>query len=272
MTTVNKINELYKSEAGDNLALEELLPLVKKYLPIAAKLKNPKILEIGCGAGRNLFALARISGSRVVGCDISAIELEKAKEKMKRYQINNVDLVWQPEGNNLPFDKETFDFVVIWQVFEHVLSPEDKQLLLNEAIRVCKNKGHVLIETPNFLFPFDYHDNNLPLVHWLLPDKWRRKITSIIRRENFPPSQYLTIYSLRKLFKKSPGIKSFKQQTTIYFEERYLDIFRHLGGTREKYKAIFFWLYFPVYCLLRLIRLPGDTLTPSLRVIFEIEK
>lgn len=268
MTTINKINELYKSEEGDKLALEELLPIAKKYVHN----KNPKILEIGCGYGRNLLALAYISGSKVIGCDISSTELEKAKEKMKRYKIDNVDMLPQKECNKLPFDKETFDLIVIWQVLEHVLSKKDKQILLNETTRVCKNRGYILIETPNFLFPIDYHDNSLPLVHWFLPNKWRNKITTIIRKENFPPSQYMTIYSLRKLLKQSPYIKSFKQKTKIYFEEHYIDIFKHLGGTRKKYKVIFFLLYFPIYCIFQLLRLPGDTLTPSLRVVFKIEK
>ncbi len=265
---INQINELYKSDEGDKLALEELLPIAKRYI----NTKDPIILEIGCGYGRNLFALAHVPNSKVTGCDISLEELEKAKEKMKKHQINNVEMALQKDPYKLPFDDNVFDFIVLWQVLEHVLSKKGKKLLLDEAIRVCKNNGHILIETPNFLFPFDYHDNNLPLVHWLLSDKWRSKITKMIRKYSFPPSQYLNIYSLRKIFKKSPHLKSFKQKTVVYFEERYADIFKNLGGTRKGFKIILFLLYFPVYCILRILRLPGDTLTPSLRVVFEIKK
>ena len=204
METINKINELYKSEEGDKLALEELFPLAKKYIVA----ENPRVLEIGCGYGRNLFALAHINGSQVVGCDVSSEELQKAKEKMDAYKIMNVTTILQPEHGKLPFDENSFDFIVMWQVLEHVLSKKEKAALFNEATRVVKNGGHILIETPNFLFPFDYHDNNLPLAHWILPDKWRRLITTKIRHEDFPPSQYTTVYQIKKFFKKTQPPKT----------------------------------------------------------------
>ncbi|HCU01302.1 MAG: hypothetical protein UR66_C0019G0003 [Candidatus Moranbacteria bacterium GW2011_GWE1_35_17] len=268
MGTINKINEMYKSEKGDEFALEELLPIAKKYITI----ENPKILEIGCGYGRNLFALAHLTNSQVVGCDVSSEELQKAKEKMDRYKIKNVTTVLQENHEDLPFSDNSFDFIVIWQVFEHIMSKEEKKVLINEATRIIKNGGYILIETPNLLFPFDYHDNNLPLVHWIIPDKWRRIITTKIRKESFPPSQYTTIYQIKKFISDSLYLKSFSQVTKIYFEECYGDIFKHLGGTRVKFKMLFFLLYFPIYCILRSLNLPGDSFTPSLRVIFKINK
>lgn len=268
MANINEINELYKSEEGDRLALEELLVVVERYVNIS----SPKVLEIGCGYGRNLFALSHISQSQITGCDVSLEELRKAKEKLDSYNVKNVILVQQKENGKLPFEDNSFDFVVIWQVFEHVLSREDKQKLFNEVTRVVRNGGHILIETPNFLFPIDYHDNNLPLAHWFLPDRCRYRITRKVRDEDFPPSQYLTIYQMRRLFRQSPYLKSFEQKTRIYFENSYGDIFRHLGGTRVKFKVIFFLLYAPLYFILRLMGLPGDTFVPSLRLVFRVKK
>lgn len=265
---VNEINEIYKSKAGDELAKEELLPVVKKYL----KAKAPKILEIGCGYGRNLYALSHIPKSQITGCDISEGELKEAEKKMKSYQITNVKTILQKESDRLPFADDSFDFVVIWQVVEHIPSKEEKQKFINESTRILKDRGHILIETPNFLFPFDYHDSGLPFVHWILPKKWRRKITKIIRKEDFPPSQYTTVYQLKKLFRRNPNIKSFEQKTKVYFEDCYGDVFRNLGGTRIKFKKIFFSLYAPLYYFLKLLRLPGDTFTPSLRLVYKIRK
>jgi ubiquinone/menaquinone biosynthesis C-methylase UbiE len=265
---INKLNKSYKSKQGDILAIKELLPIVKKYINV----KKPKILEVGCGYGRNLFALSHLEESQITGCDISSGELKKAEEKMKSYQIINVNTVLQKNANHLPFADNSFDFIVIWQVLEHVLSKKDKVNLLNESVRVVKNKGHILIETPNFLFPFDYHDNNLPLVHWILPNRWRYHLTRIIRDEDFPPSQYTNIYQIKKILKQSPHLKSFQQKTKVYFEEKYKDIFKHMDGTRIKSKILFFLLYAPIFYFLRLLRLPGDMFTPSIRVIFEIKK
>jgi ubiquinone/menaquinone biosynthesis C-methylase UbiE len=265
---IQEINNLYKSELGDKLAVEELLPIIKRYI----NKKNPKILEIGCGYGRNLYALAQIEGSEVLGCDIAEEELQKAKEKMDSYKIKNVHIVSQKKPDVIPFADNEFDFVVVWQVFEHVLDDEGKQKLMNEATRVVKSGGHVLIETPNFLFPFDYHDNGLPLVHWIFSNKLRRNITKKIRKEDYPPSQYTTLFGIKRLLKQSPHTKTFKQKTKIYFEEKYFDIFRNLGGTRKKSKIIFFVLYAPIYFIMRLLFLPGDIFTPSLRIVFHIKK
>lgn len=268
MSQLNTIDARYKSKEGDTLAKEELLPVVKRYL----KMKNPKILEVGCGYGRNLYALSQVEGSSVVGCDIASVELDKANAKMKQYGIQNVKTVLQTDEEELPFADNEFDCVVLWQVLEHVLMKIEKQSLLAEVARITKNGGIVIIETPNQLFPIDYHDNNLPLVHWLLPNSFRRALTRVVRGRDYPPSQYTSIYELKRMLKRASGIKKIEQLTRVYFEDKYSDIFRHLGGTRLGSKKIIFILYYPLYLLFRLFRIPGDTFTPSLRVVFKIHK
>lgn len=268
MKGINELNQKYLSREGDRLAMEELLPVVTRYLQV----KRPRILEIGCGYGRNLYALSFVKNSEVHGCDISPKQLAKARRKINGYKIKNVKIKHQPRPDKLPYRDNQFDLVVVWQVLEHIFSKHAKQALLNEVTRVVKPGGLVLVETPNFWFPFDYHDNNLPLVHWLLPDSLRHKINTKIRHEDFPPSQYTNIFELRKMLKRSPHSQSVKQLSRIYFEDNYLDIFRHLGGTRLKFKKLFFSLYAPEYLALRLMHLPGDLFTPSLRVVYKINK
>jgi len=234
--------------------------------------KNSKILEIGCSYGRNLVALSEVEGAHVVGCDISQVQLEKAKERLSNNGKKNVDLVWQEDGNRLPFSDSEFDFIVLWQVLEHVLSKDTKKHLLDEAVRVCKDGGFILIETPNFFFPIDYHDNAVPLAHWILPNKIRALITKTIRKVNLPPSEYTSIYQIRRFLKKSRYVSDIKQITKIYFEQKYGDIFKNIGGTRVVYKKIFFIFYYPIYLLLRLLTISGDLFTPSIRVVFQINK
>ncbi len=268
MSKLNTIDARYKSREGDKLAKEELLPVVKQYL----KAKNPKILEVGCGYGRNLYALSHVEGSSVVGCDIASVELEKANEKMKEYGVQNVKTVLQTDEEELPFGDNEFDCVVLWQVLEHVLMKREKQSLLNEVSRITKDGGLVFIETPNQLFPIDYHDNNLPLVHWLLPNALRRALTRAVRGRDYPPSQYTSIFELKRMLKRASGTKKLEQLTRVYFEDRYSDVFRHLSGTRLGSKKLIFILYYPLYLLLRLFRISGDAFTPSLRVVFKIKK
>ncbi|HYM82301.1 MAG TPA: class I SAM-dependent methyltransferase, partial [Candidatus Limnocylindria bacterium] len=63
----------YHGPEGDAFALEELAPVAARVLP-----PGGRALEVGCGYGRNLVALASLPGARVVGCDVSGEELARA--------------------------------------------------------------------------------------------------------------------------------------------------------------------------------------------------
>lgn len=62
---------------------ESLLPYLKKFLNFINK-DNPKILDLGCGAGYESMRLKYL-GAKVVGIDFSEKELEIAREKKSRY-------------------------------------------------------------------------------------------------------------------------------------------------------------------------------------------
>lgn len=267
MSHINDLNEWYHSKEGDQLAVEELLPVLARYVDAA----RPRVLEVGAGFGRNLLALSKIPGATVTGCDISAVELAQARVRVAEHGLANVRLVLQPSGRELPFADNSFEIVVLWQVLEHVFSKAEKQALLREVARVVASGGLVLVETPNNLFPFDYHDTGWPLVHWLLPKSWRQYLIHQIRKtEDYPPSHYTTYFGIKKML-RAAGVFAVVPLTKIYFQQSYRDIFKQLG-TRRTAKKIFFTLYFPLYLLLRVLGLPGDLFSPSLRLVFRLEK
>ena len=268
MSNINEITSLYHSEEGYELAKQELLPLIKEY----ATHEQSRILEIGCSFGRNLVALASLPNADITGCDIDTKLLSQAQKRLQEKGITAVKLVHQTNERQLPFDGNSFDIIVTWQLLEHVMSPEEKKCILQEAARVVKNNGIIIIETPNQLFPIDYHDTNLPFIHWIFPDSWREYFIRKIRKNKWPASQYTTIFQLKRFLKTSPGIQKIHSETKIYFQKSYQNIFKHWGGTRIGAKKIFFILYYPFYLLLRLLGLPGDTFTPSLRVVFRVNK
>jgi len=91
---------------------------------------NPLILIVGGGSiGQGMANLYEGQTSRVVAFDI--------------YVTSNIQLV--ADGHSIPFERETFDAVVIQAVLEHVLNPSE---IVAEIWRVLKPFGFVYAETP----------------------------------------------------------------------------------------------------------------------------
>src|SRR5690606_13056890 len=101
-----------------------------------------RVLDVGCGDGVFLDRLAQDLDRRdaaYVGVDYSEHQLAKAAALP--YDFHKCDL-----GSGIPFPDATFDVVHAAEVIEHLLNPD---LLVDEAARVLKPGGHVVITTPN---------------------------------------------------------------------------------------------------------------------------
>ena len=206
------IVDRYRGPEGDVFALEELAPVAARFLDA-----DSKVLEVGCGYGRNLMALASLKPRIVVGSDVDAGELQRSAVKratLPADKFARIELV-QQEPRRLPFRDGVFDMVVLWQVLEHVIGQELKQTLVSECIRVLKPGGVVLVETPNQWFPVDYHDNKLPLVHWLLPFPAREWLTHRVRGMRYHPSEYVYLGSCERLLKNAPNVRAVHKETGI---------------------------------------------------------
>lgn len=88
-------------------------------------------LDFGCGTGRAI-PLLRQAGWTVVGTDVSADQLESARE-----QAGDALLV-QADGHALPFEDAEFDAVV--SLFTHT-DFDDLRAAMSEAARVLKPDG-----------------------------------------------------------------------------------------------------------------------------------
>ena len=103
------------------------------------KYESPRLLDIGAGTGRYSVALAN------EGYDVTAIELVKynlgiLKKKgsaVKAYQGNALKLK--------RFEDESFDVTLLFGPMYHLFTFEDKLKALNEAKRVTKKGGRILV-------------------------------------------------------------------------------------------------------------------------------
>lgn len=102
---------------------------------------NPKILDAGCGAGRDT-GLLHAKGADALGLDISKGLLQEARKRNP--QITFI------EGSflDLPFDKEIFDGVWVHAALVHLETVSEVKKAFSEFHRVLKNKGvlHVYVK------------------------------------------------------------------------------------------------------------------------------
>jgi SAM-dependent methyltransferase len=265
-----KLNDRYHGSEGDAFAMAELQPVARRFLPVGGS-----ALEVGCGYGRNLVALAALPARRIVGTDVSFGELDRARTErlasLPPASRSRVSLVRQ-EPFRLPFADSRFDLVVLWQVLEHLFGIDAKRRTLGECVRVLKPGGHLLIETPNQWFPFDYHDNKLPLVHWVLPSKAREWLTWKVRGMRYPPSEYMSLPGYERLIRESPGVERLRRATRIYFAESFADAWRDLAGSQVAAKRVIFALAAPAHAMLSTFGSSADVVLPSLRVVWKVDK
>lgn len=140
--------------------------------------KSLKILDVGCGTGRHAIELTK-RGYVVTGIDLSASQIERAKEKAKIEQLDIHFLI--KDARQLSFNKE-FDLAIMMCEggFPLMETDEENFEILKGIAQAIKANGTLIFTTLNGLFPIfnstneftkdkekestQFHNNNFDLM------------------------------------------------------------------------------------------------------------
>lgn len=116
------------------------------------------VLDVGCGAGFDLYVASRLVGEegRVCGVDLTEEMVRRAQDNLDKVQVQNAE-IHLVSSERLPFPDESFDVVISNGVIN--LSPE-KPLLFDEIYRVMKPGGSlqfadIILESDTLVPVFD---------------------------------------------------------------------------------------------------------------------
>ena len=112
-----------------------------------------RLLDIGCGAGRNAVPLARL-GWNAVGVDLSAAMIAAAAARVRDQHLGQHLQFALASMHELPFAAHSFDFIVAHGIWNLARSGMEFRGALAEAARVAR--------TASALFVFTFSRNTLP--------------------------------------------------------------------------------------------------------------
>jgi phosphatidylethanolamine/phosphatidyl-N-methylethanolamine N-methyltransferase len=139
---IDSVKAAYRRYAGvyDAVFGPVLQPGRKAVVQALALRSGDRVLEVGVGTGLSLPLYPR--DVRITGIDVSREMLEKARRRVARRRLTNVDALLDMDAERMTFPDASFDKVVAMYVVSVVERPAK---LLEELHRVCRPHGEIYL-------------------------------------------------------------------------------------------------------------------------------
>ena len=128
-------------------------PTLIRYAESLRESRSLQIVDIGCGAGRNLIPLAQL-GHRVAGVDLSWPMLVAAAERVRNNLLESRVTLAAAAMDRLPVKWATADLIVAHGIWNLARSATELRCAIREATRIAKPGAG--------LFVFTFSRNTLP--------------------------------------------------------------------------------------------------------------
>lgn len=189
---------------------------------------SPRILDAGCGTGRNLLELRQRGSAE--GVDLSPRAVDFCRQR-------GLEGVQEGSLEDIPFEDGRFDLVLATDVIEHL--PDDGPALV-EMRRVSAPGGRLLITVPAYNWLWSQHD-----VSWHHYRRYTRKVLEQrVRQSGWEPM--LSTYFFSSMLPVVAGVRTLQR-------------FRRNGNGSSDFhitpSALNRWLELPVRGEARLIKL-----------------
>jgi methionine biosynthesis protein MetW len=129
-----------------------------KYILHPSKLKNKKILDLGCGDGRFAEEIINVSNCTIYGLDSNKLAISEARRRKIKAKVYDIEKA-------LPYDDQSFDVIFLLDTLEHLYNIDH---IFCEIHRVLKKDGIIVV---SFVNSFDLKNRILLLtgkemMHW----------------------------------------------------------------------------------------------------------
>lgn len=105
--------------------------------------KKISVLEIGCGCGSTLFRIEYLWPN----ASVKGIEIVEDIARMGQHDVEII--CGNAENIELPYEEKEFDYIILFDVLEHMYKPEE---MLMRLMPYLKDDGRFLCSIPNIMY------------------------------------------------------------------------------------------------------------------------
>lgn len=181
-----------------------------KFIEKHATDTKDSILDIACGTGNYSISLAE-KGFQVTAFDLDEEMIRKTKEKAEAKGVQLATFVGDMKALGEYFQRESFHVAFcIGNSLVHLTKLEEIQEALNQAYKILKKGGHLILQIINYDRIIKYDIDGLPTIE----DK--EQGVKFIRKYLYEEEKKLIHFNTELIITKGEGEESFANSVPLY--------------------------------------------------------